>query len=240
LQAYINVWASDVELICDWDYEVKLSHPFSWTCWWLGLWGKNSHTLALECVGDWDYKVKTLLPFSLSKRWDQDNQHWTYFRKVLSFTPDCWGRVVVRNITTMQVWRRIHLEEYVKICKEFASQLPQLPQHTEDWSPLVFILWVGNHNMLIHLLHPIAHFFLIQAATKLASNTGFVFWENSTWDYLCPPLDLSCDLYFLFACYTLNCSLFIYLFILAYTSNLFYSRLHQWKSISNRKLNTFL
>jgi hypothetical protein len=29
LQAYIYVWASDVELIGDWDYEVKLSHPFS-------------------------------------------------------------------------------------------------------------------------------------------------------------------------------------------------------------------
>ncbi len=29
LQAYIYVWASDVELIGDWDYEVKLLHPFS-------------------------------------------------------------------------------------------------------------------------------------------------------------------------------------------------------------------
>jgi hypothetical protein len=29
LQAYIYVWASDVELIGDWDYKVKLLHPFS-------------------------------------------------------------------------------------------------------------------------------------------------------------------------------------------------------------------
>ncbi|CAK9231888.1 unnamed protein product [Sphagnum jensenii] len=29
LQAYIYVWATDVELIGDWDYEVKLLHPFS-------------------------------------------------------------------------------------------------------------------------------------------------------------------------------------------------------------------
>jgi hypothetical protein len=86
------------------------------------------------------------------------NQHWTYFRKVLSFTTDCWGRVVGGNITTTQVWRRTHLEEYVKMCNKFASQLPQ---HTEAWSPLVFTLWVGNHTMLIHLLHPIAHFFFL-------------------------------------------------------------------------------
>jgi hypothetical protein len=39
LQAYVYVWASDFELIGDWDYKVKLLHPFSWTCWWLGLWG---------------------------------------------------------------------------------------------------------------------------------------------------------------------------------------------------------
>jgi hypothetical protein len=28
-----------------------------------------------------------------------------------------------------EAWRRIHLEEYVKMCEEFASQLPQ---HTKD------------------------------------------------------------------------------------------------------------
>ncbi|KAH9556326.1 hypothetical protein CY35_07G020500 [Sphagnum magellanicum] len=27
-----------------------------------------------------------------------------------------------------EAWRRIHLEEYVKMCEEFASQLPQLPK----------------------------------------------------------------------------------------------------------------
>ncbi|CAK9275637.1 unnamed protein product [Sphagnum jensenii] len=37
--------------------------------------------------------------------------------------------VVVGTITTMEVWRRTHLEEYVKMCNKFASQLPQ---HTED------------------------------------------------------------------------------------------------------------
>jgi hypothetical protein len=36
-------------------------------------------------------------------------------------------------------------------------------------------------------------------------------------------------LVFVFACYTLNCSLFIHLFIWAYATNLSYSSLHQWK-----------
>jgi hypothetical protein len=30
LQAYIYVWTSDVELIGDWDYEVKTLAPFLW------------------------------------------------------------------------------------------------------------------------------------------------------------------------------------------------------------------
>lgn len=112
----------------------------------------------------------------------------------------------------MEVWRRTHLEEYVKMCNKFASQLLQ---HTEDWSPLVFTLWVGNHTMLIHLLHPIAKKILIQAATKLASNTGFVFWENRAWDYLCPLLIWVVTFvffFFLLVTHWIAPYLFIYLF----------------------------
>jgi hypothetical protein len=85
-----------------------------WTHWWLGLQGKTLAPFLLNLLVTGIMRLKTLAPFLwnvlvtgitrlklsrpfLSQKGEIriSNQHWTYFGRVLSFTTDCWGRVVV-------------------------------------------------------------------------------------------------------------------------------------------------